>query len=344
MSTKIRMVQIGCGKMSKSIISYALTKGIEIVGAVDNRPEAVGQDLGVYLGYDQDLGVKISNDPHEVFRNCDADIALVTIASYVKDFMPSLEIPLTYGVNVLTISEEALYPWTTSIAETNRLDRIAKKNNVTISGTGMQDIYWVLFPALMAAGMNDVQKVSGEVSYNVEHYGKSLAEAHGVGYDPVRFEEEIAKATDLPSYSWMTTEAICSKMNCTIKKISQRNVPIILEKDIQSKTLERTIKAGEAIGMSAVVIVETFQGPIVEVGCTGKVYQVGEGDLCTWSIEGIPSMKFEVTKPDTPKHTCATLINRIPSVINSTPGYITIDQLPSIEYMTYPAHMYLNSK
>ena len=44
MTKKIRMVQVGCGKMSQEIIKYALAKGIEIVGAVDNRPEAIGQD------------------------------------------------------------------------------------------------------------------------------------------------------------------------------------------------------------------------------------------------------------------------------------------------------------
>lgn len=192
--------------------------------------------------------------------------------------------------------------------------------------------------------MNDVQKISGEVSYDVEHYGKALAEAHGVGYDQEKFAKEIANATDLPSYSWMTAEAICSKMNWSIKRITQKNVPIVLDKAISSKTMERTIRAGEAIGMSAVATVETIQGPIVEVGCTGKVYQAGEGDLCTWSIEGTPSMQFEVTKPDTPKHTCATLINRIPTVVNSAAGYVTIDQLAPVQYMTYPAHLYLDNK
>lgn len=344
MSNKIRMVQVGCGKMSKQIIEYALKKGIEIVGAVDNNPAAVGKDLGDYLGYEKSLGVKISDNPHKVFQNCDADVAFVTIASYIKDFLPSLEIPLTYGVNVLTISEEALYPWTTSVAETNHLDRIAKKHHVTISGTGMQDIYWVLYPALMAAGMNSIKKISGEVSYDVEHYGKALAEAHGVGYDKSKFEKEISNAKDLPPYSWMTAEAICSKMGWTIQEIYRKNVPIVLEKDIPSKTMGRTIRAGEAIGMSAVTVVKTNQGHTVEVGCTGKVYQEGEGDLCTWSIEGVPEMSFEVKKPDTPKHTCATLVNRIPSVINSSPGYVTMDQLAEIKYMTYPAHMYLEDK
>ena len=44
------MVQVGCGKMSKE--DYQVCHGkknIEIVGAVDNRPEAIGQDLGLYL-------------------------------------------------------------------------------------------------------------------------------------------------------------------------------------------------------------------------------------------------------------------------------------------------------
>ena len=93
----------------------------------------------------------------------------------------------------------------------------------------------------MMAGMNKIQKVKGVASYNVEDYGLALAEAHGAGYDVQRFEQEIASAESLPSYMWNAAEAICSKMNWTIKDISQKSVPYILDEDVYSDTLGRTI-------------------------------------------------------------------------------------------------------
>lgn len=169
----------------------------------------------------------------------------------------------------------------------------------------------------MMAGLNQITQIKGEVSYDVEHYGIALAQAHGVGYDMLRFEKEILNVTGLPAYSWMTVEVICSKMNLTIKSIYRKDVPIVLEEDIESKTIHRIVKAGEAIGMSAVVFAETFQGPSIE---------------------------FSVKNPDTPKHTCATLVNRIPTLLNAEPGYVTIDQLDEFRYLTYPANMYIKKK
>ena len=338
MERKIKVVQYGVGKMSVYTMRYVYEKGGEIVGAVDVNPDVIGKDIGEILGI-ENKGVTVTSveNARQMLQEVKPDIAIVTTMSLISDVEDALTLCAELGINAITTCEEAFYPANSNPKITEKLDKLAKQNNCTITGSGYQDIYWGQLISSIAGSTQRITKIKGSSSYNVEDYGIALAEAHGAGLTLEEFDKEVA-AVDrisaeerqkviesgeyLPSYMWNVNGWLCQKLGLTVKSQTQKCVPQTYKEDIFSSTLNMTIKAGDATGMSAVVTTETQEGIIIESECIGKVYSKEDYDKNEWTVYGEPDTTIVVERPATVELTCASVVNRIPDVINSVPGYI----------------------
>lgn len=326
--------------MGRIFLRYLFEKGADIVGAIDADPDLIGKDVGDVARLGFRLNVPIRDDAEAVFAECDADACIIAIASLMSDMEEYFERAARHGVNAISTCEESFYPWTTSPAITNRLDALAKAHGCTLCGSGDQDIWWGNLVVVMAGGHHRIDKIEGFISYNVEDYGIALAKVHGAGLSPAEFEREIAQAESLPSYVWNSNEWLVSRMGWSIRSQSQVLKPTFHDPDLHSSTLGATVPAGHATGMDATVTTETFQGPVIVTHCIGKVYAPGETDRNDWFIYGEPDTRCSIQQPATVEYTCATIVNRLPSLIQAPSGFVTTEKQPIAEYRTYPLAQY----
>ena len=329
MDRKIKVAQYGTGKMSVYTMRYVYEKGAEIVGAVDINPAVIGKDIGEIIGT-ENKGVKVVSleEAEKMLTETKPDIVIVTTMSLINS---------NPGV-------------------TTKIDEMAKKTGCTITGSGYQDIYWGQLISSIAGSTQTIKKIKGSSSYNVEDYGIALAKAHGAGLTLEEFDSQVAsvdrisdeerksmidKGEYLPSYMWNVNGWLCDKLGLTVKSQTQKTVPQTHSEDIYSSTLGMTVKAGDATGMSAVVTTETEEGITIESECIGKVYSKDDFDKNEWTIIGEPETTLVINKPATVELTCASIVNRIPDVINSKPGYVPTEEMGDLYYRVKPLNEYV---
>lgn len=348
MAKILKVAQIGCGKMAKYTMRYVEEKQGKIVCAYDIDPDRIGKDIS-YVQGGENRGVIIENvkDLEKSLKKHKPDIAIITTMSLMKDIYDVMLICAKCGVNAISTCEEAFFPMNSSPKITKKLDKVAKENNCTLSGSGYQDASWGSLISVLAGSTQKITKIRGKSSYNVEDYGIALAEVHGAGLSLKEFDEKIASADRIsdeerkkvinagdysPSYMWTVNGWLCEKLGLHVLNQTQKCVPQTYREDLHSSTLNMTIKRGDATGMSAVVTTTTKEGITLETECIGKVYGPDEFDQNEWTIEGEPTTTITVSRPATVEMTCASIVNRLRDVVNAEPGYVTTDKMADLNF------------
>lgn len=357
MNRKVKVMQLGCGKMAKYLMRYTLEKGAEITGAFDMNPNIIGKDISVVVG-GEDRGVLISaaSEFENKIKAEKPDCVIVATRSLLKDVADILKTCAKNGVNVVTTCDEALFPWNSSPKLTAEIDTLAKANNCTITGAGFPDLSYCHLVAATAGGAHNIRKITGSASYNVEEYGLALAEHHGAGFTAAEFEEQIASVDRLsdadrnaliekgefkPIPMWNANGWICAKLGLTVKSQIQICEPIYAEKELFSTTLNRIIPVGDALGMKAMAKTETEEGITIETESVGKSYYPGEVDTNNWVVYGDADIFVSNQHIKNAEMICALMVSRVVDSINGEPGFVTSNNFGPAQYYLKPLNEYV---
>jgi 2,4-diaminopentanoate dehydrogenase len=339
----VRAIVYGVGAMGSIMTRLLLEKHVTIVGAIARSPAKVGRDLGEVAGLGRRLGVSVEDDAGRALAREEADIALVSVGSYLDAMAEHFRVCLEHGVNVITIEEESLFPWATAPVMAAELDALAREHGATITGSGAQDVFWLHLVSTLTGAAHRIDEIVGRVTWNVDDYGPEVASHVCVGEDPDVFARRVAQEGWPPFVVRNVLDALLADLGLTAERVESRVDPVVARVPTSSVALGSTVPAGRMLGLVDSVSIDTREGPRLEFGMDGRVVAEGEADSNEWIVRGEPT-EMRLVNPAVPTRliTCTTVVNRIPDVINAEPGFVTPDRLPRLRYRSRPLGAYVS--
>lgn len=317
-------VQFGVGPIGSRIVTAANNRGVDFTGAIDIDPEKVGSDLGNVVGLEEELGVTITEDTDEALAE-EPDIVFHSTVSSLETASPQLESIMNAGANVISTSEELIYPWWDNNEVGKRLDKIANDNNVTCIGTGINPGFVMdTMAAVLSTPMQSVESVTIERVQDTAQRRKSLQQKVGAGVDTETFSKEIAsKAGHVGSTE--SVAMLASALGWKLTDIEETIEPVLAHQNVESEYT--TVDSGDVAGIKQVALGQIEDKSVITLDL--QMYNGASNPHDHINYDGRPDINITV---DGGYHgdisTSAVITNVVPSLISADPGLATMIDLP----------------
>ena len=322
-----KVAQYGCGPVGCAIVQLVSRKSdLELVGAIDLVN--VGCDLGDIAGIDRRLGVVVSEDADTVLRKTKPDVILHAIGSVLNDVYTQLERAIKAGANVISTCEELTFPYKKYPSLAASIDSLAKEYGVTVLGTGVNPGFLMdTWPLAMTAVCQDVRHIRAVRIQDASRRRVPFQEKIGAGKTVEEFSKLVAVGTLRHVGLTESVAMIATGLRWELDDIKETIEPIIVDTEVKSDFI--TVKPGCVAGVrqggyglknGKELISLDFQAYIGAKESYDAVY-----------ISGTPQIEV-IIKDGTHGDiaTAAIVVNSIPKVIASSPGLMTMKDLPMI--------------
>lgn len=329
----VKVILWGLGAMGGGIGKMITKKkGIDIVGAIDIGAK-VGKSLydvvpGIERGDREDVIVGSAED---VIQPGSADIVVICTDSFTSKVYDKLVFAMERGINVITSAEEMAFPQAQEPELAVKLDEIAKKNGVTVLGTGINPgLIMDLLVILWTGACETVDHIVSRRVNSLSPFGPAVMEEQGIGMEVEEFNRKKAEGTMAGHVGFAESVGMITKaLGWKLDKFEQDMEPIVT--DVDRKSPYGFAKAGQVAGVAmkgwgyvdGEMKIEMDHPQQIEPEQVG----VHTGDYV--EIKGIPPVNM-VNTPEIEGGigTMAMILNTIPHVINARPGLKTMIDIP----------------
>ncbi|MCL2397555.1 MAG: 2,4-diaminopentanoate dehydrogenase [Defluviitaleaceae bacterium] len=331
--SNVKVAIWGFGAMGQGMARMLLTKqGIEITGVccrnASRQDKTVTEVLG---GSGRQCDARITSDVDQAIPAKSCDIVLLCTDSFTAKAFPKIEALANKGVNVITIAEEMSFPTAQEPALAAKIDEVAKKNGISVLGTGINPgLVMDLLAVVLSAAMTDVTKVMCKRVNSLSPFGPTVMEEQGVGASVAEFDKGVAEGTLAGHVGFAESIGmIAHGLGLELDEFKQQMKPIVT--NIDRKSPYGFAAAGHLAGVNMTgqglkngeVVIDMYHPQQIEPEMEGT----HTGDYI--ELTGNPPISMAITPEiDGGQGTIAMGVNCIPHVINADPGLITMLDIP----------------
>ncbi len=323
MPSVLRVVSFGLGPIGLAAARLVLQKtSVQLVGAIDIDPTKVGKDLADLLELEKATGVVVEADARAVLQRLQPDVMLHCTSSFLPMVKDQLLLAAQCGVDVVSSTEELLWPDFQHPALGKELDAAAKAAGVSFLGTGVNPGYAMDFLAVIASAVTfDVKAVTCTRIVDAATRRLPLQKKIGAGLTKAEFQQQMATGKFGHVGMRESVALLARGLDFQLDKIEQTVEPVFAAED--HKTPFLTVKEGQVAGIRN-------HG----YGYKGK-HAVVHLDLAMYV--GAPDARDEMVLDSVPpihlkflggiagdEATAAILVNNLHGVVAAAPGLRTV--------------------
>jgi 4-hydroxy-tetrahydrodipicolinate reductase len=314
----LRVVLYGLGDIGLGTGKLVLEReNLSLVGAVDVDEKKAGRDLHELMGLEGTSGITVSKTLEEVLSEVgEVDVVLHAAGSYLKKIYPQLVEIISAGVNIVSSSEELLYPYLRNPELADELDALAKSNHVTVLGTGVNPGFVMdALPLVVSGVCQKVDRIESVRVVDVSTRRKALQQKVGAGLTVEQFEQKVAEGAFGHVGLLESLALLAAGVGWELDTVEETIEPAVAKRDMA----DLGIKQGQVTGIKQVASGLKDGKELITLDLEISAGAEGAHDSVT--IHGVPDMKVEVVNGTSGDlATASALVNAIPQVVDSQPG------------------------
>jgi len=315
---EIEVAVVGLGKIGVETASLIWRRdGLRLVGLVDTSPALLGRDLAELAGLERPTGVRVVSSIDLLDRT--PEVAVLTTTSSFESIHPTLRRLVSMGINVVSSSEEMIYPWLSSPELAEDIDRLCREMGVVAYGTGVNPGFVMdRLPAFLAGACQEIRSVEVIRVVDASTRRRALQAKIGSGLTVEEFEALVASGRIGHVGLVESAAYLADRLGLDVVEIEEELKPVVSDRRVRTEFFD--VPPGKVIGIRQTAVGRDGTGEEV-VKLRLEMFLDAESPRDEIRIRGVPDLDVEI-KGGTPgdQATAAILVNAIPLVMSMEPG------------------------
>jgi 4-hydroxy-tetrahydrodipicolinate reductase len=323
----VPVVVMGLGFIGQEVARAALqSEEVELVGAVDSSPQLFGKKLSEVLKVPAGT-FAIQRDLAKALGDRKGAVLLHATGSRLPQVMDQLLDAMERGMSIVSSCEELSFPWLKHATLAEKLEKAAKKSNVSVLGTGVNPGFVLdRLVATIAQACGVVHRVKATRVVDARTRREALQRKVGGGIT----EDEFMKLVDAEKLGHVGLTESCALaalgVGIDCDDFEEELLPVIADEDIEGGAFK--VKKGQVAGIHQTAVGLSDGQERVRLELTIALGAEDPGDRI--EIEGEPKIVLHVPNGVAGDRATANLmVNAAPRVSAAEPGLLTVLELPA---------------